>query len=342
MWIQRYVLELINMKKTIYLFSHGELKRKDNTLFLESENNKNYIPVENTKEIYIFGEITINKRALEFLTSNQIILHFFNFYDYYIGSFYPREHLNSGYIIVKQVEHYIDNQKRINIAKLIFYGAIQNILKNIYYYNNRDRNFKEEIKTIELLINKINDVQSISEIMGIEGNVREIYYKTFDKILQNEEFKFEKRTKKPPKNKLNALISFGNSLLYTTALSEIYKTQLDPRIGYLHESNFRRFSLNLDIAEIFKTIIVDRVIFSLINKKIIKEEHFETLLNGITLNEQGAKIFIKEFEEKLQSTINHPKLNRNVSYRELIRLEIYKLQKHIIGEEDYTPFIYPF
>lgn len=88
--------------------------------------------------------------------------------------------------------------------------------------------------------------------MAVEGNAREIYYSAFDIIVDNEDFAFAKRTRRPPQNRLNALISFGNSLLYVTVLGEIYRTHLDPRIGFLHATNFRRFSLNLDVAEIFK------------------------------------------------------------------------------------------
>ncbi len=111
--------------------------------------------------------------------------------------------------------------------------------------------------------------------MAVEGNIRDEYYQAFDIILDSEHFVFETRTKRPPKNRLNALISFANSLVYTTCLSEIYHTHLDPRIGYLHTTNFRRFTLNLDVAEIFKPIIADRVIFNLVNKGIIKSQHFE-------------------------------------------------------------------
>jgi len=101
----------------------------------------------------------------------------------------------------------------------------------------------------------------------------------------------------------------------------------------------RRFTLNLDVAEIFKPIIGDRLIFSVINKGIIKPSHFEEKLNGIVLNEKGKQLFVQEFDERLKTTIKHRKLGRHVSYRELIRLELYKLQKHLIGEEEYTPFV---
>ena len=135
------------------------------------------------------------------------------------------------------------------------------------------------------------------------------------------------------------MISFGNSILYTVVLSEIYKTHLDPRIGYLHATNFRRFTLNLDMAEIFKPIIVDRMIFTVLNKGMIKKSHFEEKLQGIYLKEDGRKIFVEEMENRLNTTIRHRSVGREVSYRRLIRLELYKLEKHLMGEKEYEPFV---
>jgi CRISPR-associated protein Cas1 len=327
------------MKRTIYIFSDGELKRKENTIYFETEEGKKYIPVENTSEIFILGEVTINKRLLEFLTESEIIMHFFNYYGYYIGSYYPRAHMNSGYMILKQAEHYIDPPKRLNLARRFVQGATENIKRVLAYYQNRGKGLDVFISKITPLHESLPSCNSIDELMAIEGNIREQYYYAFDVILDNEHFVFEGRTRQPPKNRLNALISFGNSLLYTICLSEIYHTHLDPRIGFLHTTNFRRFSLNLDVAEVFKPVIVDRVIFTLVNKGILKPQHFEQKLDGIVLNEKGRELFVREMDERLKSTFEHKALGRHVSYRELIRLELYKIEKHLIGEEEYKPFV---
>jgi CRISPR-associated protein Cas1 len=327
------------MKRTIYIFSDGEIKRKENTLYFETEEGKKYIPVENTSEIFVFGEVTLNKRLLEFLTENENIMHFFNHYGYYIGSFYPREHLNSGYMILKQAEHYLDVEKRIDLARRFVYGGVENIKKVLAYYQNRGKELSEIIEKINSLSESINSCRSTEELMAIEGNIREQYYYAFDVILDNEHFIFEERTRRPPRNRLNALISFANSILYTVCLSEIYHTHLDPRIGFLHATNFRRFSLNLDVAEVFKPIIADRVIFTLVNKGMIKPQHFEQKLDGIVLNEKGREVFIREMDERLKSTFEHKGLGRHVSYRMLIRLELYKIEKHLMGDEEYKPFI---
>ena len=276
---------------------------------------------------------------LDFLSQKGIILHYFNYYDYYSGSFYPREHYNSGYMILNQSRHFDDKEKRLYLAKKFIEGAMKNELKILKYYGRRGSDTKKETEELEDLLEKLKEVNSVKEAMQLEGKGKECYFHSFNKIISREEFKFFKRTRRPPKDFLNALISFVNSLIYTYVLSEIYQTHLDPRIGFLHETNFRRFSLNLDIAEIFKVVIGDRLILSMINRKEITKADFEDLLNGIVLNDKGRKKVLEKLEERLKQTVTYKKLKRSVSYRRLMRLELYKLEKHLMGEEEYSPFV---
>jgi len=328
------------MKGNIFVFTNGELKRKQNTIYFESSNGiKKFLPIENVNEINIFGEVSFNKEILEFLSQNEIILHFYNYYGYYVGSFYPREHYNSGYMILKQAEHYLDYNKRLKLAKKFIFGSISNIEKVLNYYKSREIYLDDIIEKIQSLKELLNIQNQIESLMAIEGNIREVYYNSFDRIVDDENFSMDERSKRPPKNRMNAMISFGNSLLYTTILSEIYKTHLDPRIGFLHSTNFRRFTLNLDVAEIFKPIIVDRVIFYLLNKQMIKPNDFDQKLGGLYLKETGRKTFVEKFEERLNTTIKHRKIGKDVSYRRLLRLELYKIEKYLLSEEEYKPFV---
>lgn len=127
-------------------------------------------------------------------------------------------------------------------------------------------------------------------------------------------------------------------MCYTMCLRAIHQTQLNPTISYLHTPGERRYSLALDIAEIFKPIIVDRVIFKVLNKKEIQAKHFDKNLNRCVLNNAGKKIFVKAIEDRVMETFLHRRLNRNVSYRHLIKLECYKLAKHLLRLEEYKPF----
>lgn len=326
------------MKQSYYLYKSGRLQRKDNTLeIVYKDNSKKVIPVERVDDIYVMTEFDFNTTLLNFLSQYGIRVHFFNYYGFYTGTYYPKEQLVSGKLLVKQVEHYTDMAKRVEIAKTFIDAASYNIHRNLNYYNARGKEVKEYMLQIEALRKEIGKCKDVEELMGIEGNIRKTYYDAWNKII-NQDIAFEKRVKNPPDNAINSLISYVNTLVYTRVLSEIYKTQLNPTVSYLHEPSERRFSLCLDIAEIFKPIIADRLIFSMLNKNQITEKDFEEGLNFLYIKDAARKEITKQFDSKLQTTIKHRTLEREVSYEYLIRLEVYKLIKHLLGENKYEGF----
>jgi CRISPR-associated protein Cas1 len=327
------------MKRNYYLLNNGTLKREDNSLsFANEQGVKKYLPVNDVDNFYIFGEMNLNTALINFIAQNGIILHFFNYYGFYTGSFYPKETLNSGMLTVKQSAFYLSNNKRLVIAKSILKAGAFNILHNIKYYLRNGKNeLQTHADTITMLSTKLDNQSDIQALMGIEGNIRKVYYDAFP-IIINQDIEFETRTKNPPDNMINSLISFINTLIYTTVLSEIYKTQLNPLISYLHQPGTRRFSLSLDISEIFKPLIGDRMIFSLLNKNQITKKSFEKELNYTYLTKKGKETILREYDERLKTTVRHKGLGRNVSYQHLIRLELYKLVKHLIGEKEYKGF----
>jgi len=295
------------------------------------------IPIEQVEDLYCFGQLSVNTTLLNYLASYHISIHWFNYYGFYSGTFYPREYLVSGNLLVKQVEHYTNSEKRLVLAKAFVDGASSNIYRNLRYYNNRGKDVRQEIDDIDFLRNQIRLKNDIQSLMGMEGNIRKIYYDTWNKIV-NQDIQFEKRVKRPPDNMINTLISFLNSLIYTKTLSEIYNTQLNPTISYLHEPGTSRFSLSLDISEVFKPLIVDRLIFTLLNKNQINDDSFQKDTELLQLKESAVKLIVSEFDLRLKQTIEHRDLRRSVSYSRLIRLEAYKLIKHLLDEKVYEPF----
>lgn len=331
------------MKKTYYLFNPGRMSRKDNTLKfiavdeMGRESPPKYLPVESVEGLYIFGSIDANSALFNFLGRKQISVHFFDYYEHYTGSFQPKEYLLAGKMQVEQTKAYLQNQRRMHIARQLVEGASFNMLKNIRYYHNREKEMEDIIEAIEGHRVSIEKVSDVPELMGIEGNCRQEYYRAFEKII--DDFEMNNRVKQPPSNEVNALISFGNMMCYTLALDQIYHTQLNPTISFLHEPGTRRYSLALDIAEIFKPILVDRVIFKVLNRREIKAEHFEKGLNGCFLKDKGREVFIRNFEDRLKETIEHRSLKKKVSYKHLVKLECYKIAKYILKMNDtYEPF----
>ena len=210
-------------------------------------------------------------------------------------------------------------------------GTSDRILKSIEFNFPIYRDGREIRK---LLWENGNTVESL---MGVEGNIRKQYYAAWN-IIINQEISFEKRVMHPPDNMINSLISFVNTLIYTKVLGELYRTQLNPTISYLHEPGERRFSLSLDFAEVFKPLIGDRLIFSLLNRNQITENSFTKELNFLHLKKDASKLIVSELESRLKKTVMHKELGRQVSYQYLIRLEAYKLIKHLIGEKEYEGF----
>ena len=289
------------MGSTRYITSMGELTRKDNSLCFRKEGKNVYIPVENTKEIYCLNEISINTKLLDFLSRNNIVVHFFNYYEGYNGTFYPKNQYNSGRLLIKQVEKY--NSSRLVVAKAIVKAIGENIEEVLYhYYKHNKKDVKGTIDWIRKeFILKIDNANNIKEVMVIEGEVWQKFYSNFKYFLP-EDFIMNKRVRRPPDNPINAMISFGNTLLYTKTISAIYRTHLDQRISFLHEPSEGRFSLSLDISEAFKPVIVYKTIFDLVNnKKITVAKHFDKKVNYCLLNEEGRNIFISAFEERLES-----------------------------------------
>ena len=328
----------MKMQRSLYVYTDGQLSRKDNTIRFTNENNETRdMPIEQISDIYIMSQMTLNTAFLNLISQNNVILHFFNYYDFYIGSFYPKEQFLAGSLLVKQVELYLNADKRLDLAKRFIEAASFNIYRNLRYYNGRGKDLQAAMDKITDLRKKIVDCESIHQLMGVEGNIRREYYTTWNVIVA-QNIDFEKRVMHPPDNYINSLISYVNTLIYTKVLTQIYKTQLNPTISYLHEPGVRRFSLCLDIAEIFKPLIGDRLIFSLLNKNQITEKSFTKEMNGLHLTKEASRTIMEELDKRLKKTIHHKELDKDVSYEYLMRLEVYKLIKHILGEKEYKGF----
>ena len=326
------------MKQSYYLYRSGRIQRKDNTIeVVYKDNTKKSIPIERVDDIYVMTEFDFNTSLLNFIGRYGIPIHFFNYYGFYTGTYYPKEQFVSGKLLIKQVESYTNPNKRLEIAKAFIEAASYNINRNLVYYNNRGKNLEPWMKEIFYFRKQIELCKSVEELMGIEGNIRKCYYDSWSTII-NQDIEFEKRVKNPPDNAINSLISYVNTIIYTRVLSEIYKTQLNLTISYLHQPSERRFSLCLDVAEIFKPILADRLIFSMLNKKQITENDFEKDLNFLYIKENARKNITIEMDKRLQTVIKHKTLGREVSYEYLIRLELYKLIKYLTEDIKYEGF----
>ena len=326
------------MNDNYHIFSDGRIERHNDTVRLVTgDDEKKYLPIENAEALFLHGQIDFNTRIISFLDDHGVAMHVFGWNDYYSGSIMPERGQTSGQTLVEQVRAYDDEAHRSKIAREIVDGSIHNMQANVTYYDNREYDLGSNLDALDHRREEIQSVESVEEAMGVEASARRSYYAIFDQVLPDG-FVFGGRTYNPPNNKVNSLISFGNSLVYANVVSAIRATALDPTISYLHEPGERRYSLALDLADLFKPVLTDRVVFRLLNRGQLSEADFDSEMNACLLTESGRETFSKEFEQTLDQTIDHPRLNRKVSYQYLLRVEAYKLKKHLLTGEAYESF----
>ncbi|MEM1127914.1 MAG: type I-B CRISPR-associated endonuclease Cas1b [Bacteroidota bacterium] len=347
------------MRRPYYLFSNGRLRRRQNTLFLERADAERTpgaethddgtpsgsltgervpFPVEHVAELYLFGEVDINAKLVTFLAQQGIPAHFFDYYGNYTATLYPRETLLSGRLKVAQVQHYLSKKRRLVLARSFIDAGLHNILRTLRYQAGRAQppetaSIQESIACVQAERQRIERETGIPELMAVEGRAREAYYRAWPAMLGPRlaaTFPFEHRTRRPPSNAVNAALSFGNALCYALCLKQLHRTALDPTVSFLHEPGDRRFSLALDLAEVFKPILVDRAIFRMLKTGTLQPKHFQPHLGGVYLTETGRKRYVEHWDERVRRTVRHRRLGRHVSYGHLVRLDAFRLCRHLL------------
>lgn len=313
------------MKKPLYITEPSVVVRKQNTFFIVKKNLKKQLPIEYISEVYCMAPVTLTSGASNYLMKKGVPVHFFGIYGNYLGSLYPREGNLSGHVIIKQVEHYLDINKRMYIAQEIVSATVHNIRRVLKTYVSKEVFPKEE---------EIKNSIRVWKLRELEAKAWKCFYEVVSKLCGRKVV----RIKRPPKGKINCLISYLNSLLYATIITEIFHTPLNPTVSYLHEPLERRFSLALDFADIFKPVFMMRIVIKMIQNRQIKEKYFKEVEGASFLSKLGRKKIAEEFDKKLYTKIFYKPLKRRVNYRELIRFEAYKLLKHIIGDKKYKAF----
>lgn len=333
---------LKRMNTTYEIISNGILTVKDASLLFEGESDKIFFPIKTVKNINVYSDVTINGNVLKYIADNRITLSVFNRFGKIIGRFVPENHRGRADTFLKQTEKYINTELRLEIAKMFVEAEVFNMKANLMYYRKHVQSTQITLATDALkeLLENLKTIMAYSDILLLEARGREIYFSCYNDILPYDDFFFTKRTRRPPKDAINALISFGNTVFYNYISNEIQKTSLDVKIGYLHATNNRAESLNLDLAEIFKPVIVDRVIFTIINKHIINEQlHFHYQNDdSVYLSDEGKRIFLKNYYQKLDSELTVD--GKRQTYRNLIWGELLAFQNFINDRGAYKPFHY--
>ncbi|AEX84847.1 CRISPR-associated protein Cas1 [Marinitoga sp. 1135] len=327
----------------LYITEQGAvLSKREGRLVISKENSIiSEIPLNKIEKINLMGNISLTTPIISYFLDHEIEVIFMTKTGKYRGKLYTDEYRNV-LLRLKQYERSYDEKFKLKISKAIVKGK----LKNSYdFLINRSRylpkgTLSKEIASIRKIIEKVDKGKNIDEVRGFEGIGSKYYFEGFKKLIKNENFKFEKRIMHPPRDPVNAMLSFGYYLLYNEVMAAINIVGLDPYFGNLHTIEISKKSLLFDLVEEFRNIIIDNFILKLINRNEISKDDFNKKdENIIYFTDEGMKKFISKYEEMISQKMRYH-LDEETNY---IRTIFQKQARHyarvVIGdEEEYIPF----
>ena len=336
----RSCLQIVD--RQYHIINEGILSRKDFNILFENEEGKRYIPVETAQALNVQSEVIFSGSFLEFAAKRRLSINLFDKYGNPVGHLESARNGWRSKTMLKQAAIYLDEGRRLQIVKSLEMAAMHNLRANLRYYQKKRKSevFQDTIEKFGSTISEMNEARDIDRLLMLEARARQMYYAMFNEIIEDKRFAFSIRTRRPPKDPINTLISFGNTYLYNRFATEIAKTSLDVRIGFIHAAGRRDQTLNLDLAELFKPIIVDRAIFTLVNKHMLNVNTcFEAVAEeGVYLNQEGKRIFLRELDNKVYS--KQTEGNLSVTYEARIREEVQKILRFVTKDEAYKPYKY--
>ncbi|MHA1668737.1 MAG: CRISPR-associated endonuclease Cas1 [Candidatus Heimdallarchaeaceae archaeon] len=315
------------MTKEYYITSSGTLHRKENTVYFYNISGKKAIPINEIDTLFIYGEVGVTSRLLSYFSKKGIMVHFFDFYGNYIGSFFPKIWKNNGKSVIAQVKCFLDSEKRLVIAKEFIREMILLMKKFLENKRKHGKISLKDVKIVDEYLTLLRNANSINFVRSVEAMCWKHVYSLLPSFISNK-FSFNIRIKNPPGDEINAIISFLNSLLYATILKIIYISKLDPSVSFIHEPSDLRYSLHLDIADVYKIVFTIPLTVDLSFK--LERSDFNVSSDGVYLNENGRNIAISYFNKMLGAVFHHKRLGRGVSYRTDIKYFVNFLRDFIV------------
>ncbi len=328
---------------TLYLTEQGLYLTKNQHRLVLSKNGKKVIeiPVFQVERILIFGNIQVSTQALDLILDSGIECSFLSSKGKFRGILRPAEQGNV-FLRIAQYERYLDSQFRYEFSREIVKAKIANQINHIKRYakNHPETSFKNEIDELSRELNTIPEEKLISNLLGIEGFSSSVYFKAFGKMVSNSGFDFSMRTRRPPRDPINALLSLGYTLVTNELYSLLSASGFDPHIGYYHELLYGRPSLALDVTEEFRVPLVDHLVMNLINLRSLSKEDFQQNEEdgGVYLKNESKKIFFAEYERAITEKFNSKSVGSSADFRSIFKNQVALLNKSVQLGEMYKPF----
>lgn len=327
----------------LYLKEQGAFVQKSGDRIIVAKNGQALldIPVFQVDNIAVIGNVQISTQALQMLMTHGVDVSYFTRSGKYLGMA-AAESARNIFLRFEQYRCFIDEARRMEIARCIVDGKIQNQMEMIrrYRWTGIDHDWRADLDRMEQIRQTIPERADSHELMGTEGICSQIYFGAFAAMLKcsfrNEAYYFKGRNRRPPKDPVNVILSLAYTFLTREACSILEAESFEPYLGFLHGIRYGRKSLALDLVEEFRQPAVDRLVLLLFNKKMLGSFDFESEEDDrVILNEDGYKTFCREYERWMtgrNSAAGDP------SFRNRMKQQASLLRRAIQKNEPYVPF----
>ena len=336
---------------TLYVTSGNRYLSLDgeNVVVLEEQKEIGRIPLHNLQAIITFGYTGASPALMGACAQRNIDLSFMSGNGRFLARVTGEV---KGNVTLRKQQYRIsdDREASVQIARNFILGKVYNsrwILERAirdYAMRLDTEMIKRKSLFLAQSLEKIRKCEIAEELLGLEGEAASVYFSAFDEMIlqQKEDFYFHGRNKRPPLDNVNAMLSFGYSLLAGMCGAALEAVGLDPYVGFFHTDRPGRMSLALDIMEEFRSVMVDRFVLTLINKKIVKEKYFIKKENGaVIMTDEGRKIFLSSWQSRKQETIKHPFLDEKIEWGMVPYMQSMLLARYLRGDlDEYPPFFW--
>ena len=327
---------------TLYLTEQGSKLRKTSKRLVVEKGGTTLleVPAYGIDRVLIFGAVQLSTQAISFLLDSGIEVSLLSMNGRLKGKLTPVQSKNV-FLRLAQYDRSKDEEFKLVIARSIIEAKLKNQRTFILRYqrNHPGIDFTYELDIIAHALSTLPHKKTISSIMGLEGAGTGAYFRCFGKML-SQNFTFEKRTRHPPLDPVNALLSLGYVLITNEIASLAESAGFDPFIGFLHGLRYGRQSLPLDLVEEFRHPVIDGLVLTLINKRSIKEADFHKESNGaFLLNKSALKRFLSLYEERMEKLFFYREKESSISYRTVFRRQVEYLEHAVLNREHYQPFL---
>lgn len=291
---------------------------------------KRSVPAQTVEQVVLMGNPQITGDALTYALELGLPVHYLTSFGKYLGSALPG-HSRNGKLRLAQYALHLDTEKRLALVKTIVEAKIHNQFGVLYRHGQPDNALKARKKAAQ-------KQSTLDQVRGMEGMAAREYFACWPAMLK-QDWEFTGRNRRPPKDPINALLSFAYALLRVQVTAAVHVAGLDPYVGYLHEVHHGQPALVLDLMEEFRPLIADNLVLAVLNNREIQPKDFTESLGAYNLSDAGRKSFLQAFERKMTDEFKHPVFDYRCSYRRAVELQARLLSRHLQEDIPYKPLM---